>query len=871
MRTVSIPLRGVAVAAFLAGACALPERTSPHDPQNAPVAVLSVSPSQGTRATLFQLDATGSSDPKGRGALRFEWELDDPTYDPGDAASFEDFDVSTGEVGTLEHAFDIPAAFVDSNGEGIIARRVRVRAVAPDGATATDEFTIIVQNRRPVIDPGEDVFVSASRTEPVILDALGGGRDPTSVDPDGDLLDFEWQQLGGEPVTLTPLDERARRVQFAPPADSARSLVFRVAGTDGLAGDVDVIRVHFGPLLWGTTRAPSRVYRHHPGYRDLTGFRDVNGPTFPFEGTVRAIAASADRIWTAEMDGSSQLHVRIAGRNFVGVADATIAGAGVPRWIEAVGTEACLASFNRVYRLDAAAGVIASASLPGATRVHARPDGDCWAVNSTTVHRFGADGTLEQVLAAGSGRLFGPSTTTPDGALWVTTRNDTGTIEPESFAEVFRIPVGGAAVEITEIQGALAIDLAGRVDGGIWMFDLLTRALLVIDGQGGIRVTDAPLVRVGRMIADTADEALWVVDTLTADLVLLFDDGSSVHELGRLSTQKAVPGAPLWAAPAADPVTGGVLVAASATEHHVVQVPSHMRGFERVEFPVDASFPTGISGDPSRGALWLPDYSPALPEIVRISDRGRVLATATGDSSNSASLRDGGAWMAIRNYPANGALLEVGPDGEIRTNLDLGVRFPISLHLDEDAGFFCSSAVDLQSQSFLHRGALDGSAPVDLVSNIPGYAMRDCAVSPDGSTWFGFQADPCTDPPTLVRYAPGALVPSVTVTSAFGMAFNGCGEPDMAIDPRDGGLWFSDTNRIVRFDPAGQPIAEIPVAATSLDVVSCENDPGCVEIWYAEFTGFVPPASMVRLDEGGTVIEVLTPPVGEFVDLDYLP
>lgn len=78
-------------------------------------------------------------------------------------------------------------------------------------------------NRQPTADAGPDLTVRAGST--VLLNGLG------SVDPDGDLLRYEWMQVQGNKVSL--LDPNTPRASFVAPKVSAKRLLrFSLRVTD---------------------------------------------------------------------------------------------------------------------------------------------------------------------------------------------------------------------------------------------------------------------------------------------------------------------------------------------------------------------------------------------------------------------------------------------------------------------------------------------------------------------------------------------------------------------------------------------------------------------------------------------------------------
>lgn len=865
------------LAAGIASGCVIPEQDNPRDPKNSPIAVLSVNTAQGTRATSFVFDASGSSDPRERGPLEFRWEFHDAVHDTEPAG---DFDHSSGEDPIQPWSFGIPAATADSNGEAIIARRVRVKVVAADGASATDEVTIVVQNRVPRVDLGEDLFVSRLRTEPIVLDAEGGGAEPTSVDPDGDVLQYDWQQISGAAVTLTPLDANHRRMSFDPPADTSRPLAFHVAAGEGLSGGVDVVRVHFGPQVWATTFSPSRLYRIYPDHANLTGFGNGAGGTIPFQEAIRGVSVEDDgTIWTVETNFGGSAIVRRADGALQELVEGVVSSMTAFRVsIDGVGAEACLSnSFGFVWVSNSALE-IARAETPDEVvrRVHERPDGDCWAVTDRGIHRFAADGTLELELATAAlgtnNDGFGASFVDEDGALWVSEIHGDVGITGATDTVIIRVELDGTSSVVATLPGRLITQLDRHDAGSAWLFDLWARQILVLEPQGTLRQPLPALLRPSAIVADRRDRAAWIVDSLTGDLVLLVDDGTNAYEVGRTSSLEWVADAPTWVSPALDPAAGGVVVAANGATPHLVRVPAHLRGIEHVPVLLDSSQPSGLAGDASRGAVWLPDYSPADPEVLRLGSSGRALAVVPVESGLVAGTEDGGAWIATQTLaPAPmGGVRRVSPTGEVLESHSMDEFIPIAFAYDATAGVGCIAAIDgtlATNDSRLYRfsaGTLETLTEPALGLEYP---TRACVAAPSGAIWFVLGDEFCTST-ALVRYLPGETTASLSLTEAFGTPLTGC-PPELATDPRDGGVWYSDGGRLVRFDPDGAELEELSVSTVSLDVVPCAGETDCVEFWHAAdpFEG----TTVYRRDASGDELSAMGVPIGILSDLTVVP
>lgn len=100
---------------------------------------------------------------------------------------------------------------------------------ASDGDVVTVEVVFDVSNTPPIADAGDDQVADAG--ERVTLDGSG------SSDPDGDSLTFEWEQVGGVPVTLSAPDQEQTSF-VAPNADDVLEFELTVDdGRGGLAAD----------------------------------------------------------------------------------------------------------------------------------------------------------------------------------------------------------------------------------------------------------------------------------------------------------------------------------------------------------------------------------------------------------------------------------------------------------------------------------------------------------------------------------------------------------------------------------------------------------------------------------------------------------
>lgn len=165
------------------------------------------------------LDGSGSSDPDGD-ALSYAW-----TQVSGPAATLTDADTASASFTAPEVCTDTPMVF-------------RLTVSDPDGASASDEVTITVNNlnQPPVALAGTDFSIVETRT--AMLSAAG------TTDPDCEPLSYQWMQLAGPAVNLAGADT-AMASFVAPDVPGDTLLRFRVVVEDpegeASADEIDVI------------------------------------------------------------------------------------------------------------------------------------------------------------------------------------------------------------------------------------------------------------------------------------------------------------------------------------------------------------------------------------------------------------------------------------------------------------------------------------------------------------------------------------------------------------------------------------------------------------------------------------------------------
>ena len=94
----------------------------------------------------------------------------------------------------------------------------------------------VVVNETPIADAGDDQNVSAGAT--VTLDGSG------SSDPDNDPLSYLWEQISGEPVTIT--NPNSEMATFPAPSSTSQGFVleFQLTVSDGTTSSTDVVTIN---------------------------------------------------------------------------------------------------------------------------------------------------------------------------------------------------------------------------------------------------------------------------------------------------------------------------------------------------------------------------------------------------------------------------------------------------------------------------------------------------------------------------------------------------------------------------------------------------------------------------------------------------
>jgi len=179
-------------------------------------------------STRVILDGSASTDPDGD-TLTYQWR-----QTAGDQVTLM---VDTGQTVTFI-APDTATSLV-------------FELLVNDGMLSSAPDTVIIEvyrmeaNRPPLADAGIDRTVMSSTT--VHLDGSA------SRDPDGDLLDYSWEQISGPAVTLS--DETEVRPSFIAPNEDT-TLVFGLTVNDGSL-DSEVSRVNITVRMQGVNLAPT--------------------------------------------------------------------------------------------------------------------------------------------------------------------------------------------------------------------------------------------------------------------------------------------------------------------------------------------------------------------------------------------------------------------------------------------------------------------------------------------------------------------------------------------------------------------------------------------------------------------------------------
>lgn len=881
------PLRPAVLIAVFAAAC-IPTRDNLQDPQNRPIAVLTAVTVEGGRSTPFELDATASHDPRDPSAiLHYAWELDDPIVDADVGADeLDDFDDVPGDSGHIFQNFPKPFAS-GTNGEGVVVRTVRVRVSAADGASSVAEATIVVRNQRPIVDPGEDLYISNLRTAAIELDARGGGSEPTTIDPDGDTLFFTWTQLAGDPVVLdTSMDPvHKQRVRFVPPI-AKRSLTFRVDGTDGMAGESGFLRVHRTKQAWMASRSPTRVYRVFPDFRSKTSLEDLQAPgtTTEFTNVVVIAVTPAGNVWTAERAGSDTL-VRRLDPELRQSATFTVSGWAIPMWGDAEGEDLCLVVQStsgvaaRAFARVSPTGVVATpVPVPNASQTHATGTGDCWAVSASSIGRLHATGTVT-TLVSGFDRIA-RSTVAEDGALWAAVSDPDGARD-----RIVRLAQGGVLEDVyvyapapASSQTVAFTDLAPRRGGGVWVHDS-SRALTTLSAAGVLSPTDAPRMRLDpgtfprrQFASDLSDGTIWLADSQSGDLIHLFDAGDTVRELGRTPIESLAPTAPLFLSPfvATD---GSVLVTATGSgESWILRVPTHMKTNDRVDTSLVTVQVEFLSVDRVRGAAWIPDGSTFEARLLRVSPSGRVLAKLSGNIQRTVAQPDGQAWaLSFDTGTAASRILYVSSTGGVLASvLPIGTEQFVAFDATPDDGCVVAVADPLSNSidttTFLLRFSRTATSPQILLTQLPGpQPISSCWIDrADGATWVVNSSSTCfgnvTGTSTVRRFAKGSTSPSLTLSSAQGIPFS-CD----VVGDEVSGVWMKQPGQMSRLGAMGPSGETIPGKGA---VVPCGNgDPACRELWAVQAQ-----TDLVRTDASGAILDTFRVPTsGRITSFHVVP
>ena len=907
--------------ATLGTACAIPARDNTHDPAVQPEAVLTVYVSstsgsiEGTRNTTFTLDASGSTDPKGR-TLHYSWDIDDN-------ADFEIEDTAVacdnGEIACLRRQLTVPPLF-PANGIGSAPRTVRVK-VSAGGAKSTAEAVAILVNQAPVIELEEDLFVLERVQPTVVLDPCALASPCSSADLDGDPIDFDWTQVAGlgSPVVLTTaLDGTA---SFVAPPDP-QELVFELAANDGLATTVARLRVRVGTQVWVGTEDPVGLYRLHPD------FVTRKATSAPAQAEITAIAADATSgaLWFGEYDLNGNAFLRRAGASLE--VEATYAAPGLVGGISAAGGIACVAfrddlnSQTIVQHYDANGAVGPAAMIPGYP-YGAFPGptaGTTWVVSSNSFHLVTTAGVATQVVPDDpvfNLRLVAGDAV--DGSLWIFHEGDDASRLKHLFAD------GTTDVILNPFESFTNPDaLVAHPDGGVWAHQGSTLKRVAPD----LSIVEEPYVLLlappgspgyslqGSLATDPIRREVWIAEK-AAQRLARYDLGEDGF-LHRADDLLLPPN--LESLVNTTLVTlviderGGRVFAIGKTEEtptvftdFLAAIPRHLRRIEAV--PVQGGSAAFVSADPARGAGWVSPYESFANFIndvtpaVRVATSGRTLAvTPSGPHVGEvAGLRDGGAWIA--GYEGtSGRLLRVDGKGSILDTLDIVDLSPnlgvwgaaiFKMSMSEDETTVCATSqrpFSIEGYGPVLRANLQTGA-VDLDGGGLGTTYGgDVENAGNGVCWIldSGNYDSATD--TCITPSPNGFVARLEGTTIVTTPTNGglvftCPRA-LALDPRDGSAWVSDLdiptgrNKIFRLDEGTLATeASWETSGTSLSLIDVQRlcadgaDASCADIWH--ISNSPTDRTVHRSRAGGAPaleeLERYTLPAGHGVSLDVAP
>jgi len=550
-----------------------------------------------------------------------------------------------------------------------------------------------------------------------------------------------------------------------------------------------------------------------------------------------------------------------------------------------------LATAGAFARIDASGGVEALTPRTGTLRVHGLDADECWATSLDAAERFSDAGALTPVVTG----LTSLTRSTVDavGNLWflvsVPTFTALGSTGPAT--SIRRVtPAGLVTTVFSTFDGSEVIDdIAPRSDGTIWVHDA-ERQLHVLAPDGTIRATDAPLIRLtsslaaGRQLAsDLDEEGLWFSDGQSGDILHVVDVGGPVRELGRLDAEQL--GGTRFGSIGFG--SGAVFTAlAGAPTTNLVRVPGHGRAVQRVDVDLSVALPFFVAADGDRGALWISDQAPLGGRLLRMSDRGRLLAEIP-ISTWQLARRDDGVLAAMGvepvTYEAN--LVMVSDTGAVLSTTPLGAGYPTALDLDPSDGARVCAALVGDALGDTRGVRIDPVADVvETLFTLAGVPYDDlnqieCVQDrADGATWFAIH-DFAFNTTSIQRFAPGESLPSVVLTSAGVSAFTAF----VAIDPDPvGGIWVGDNNTGFLYLVTEGSIVQGPdygnfshtsVVAPCVGPHPTDPDPAnCREIWQDSTNGFGEKC-MIRLrwsindaTIGDAILDEWTIPVDSFIE-----
>lgn len=771
---------------LLAAGCAVPEPDNPFHTDKRPVAVLEtrvdgVPAFDGTRASAFVFDASGSTLPDGNGSIR--WDLD------GDG-TFED---DSGDFEKTRFFTIAPAELPSGVGEVLrtVGVEVRWRQFRDEAYS-----TVRVSNARPAADAGAELAVPAFTGASIWLDACGGrgpGYGCSTTDPDGDPLEITWTQVRGDAAAVVATVGTGGQLRTAPL--DPQLLTFRLEVDDGLASHATLLDVRVGGVLWAHSR--ELVERVRPEH-DVSDFSDsyeawaVDPATGSFWISERSGGGSFVRRW-----GSDLPHDIDAGPILATVSETwPLTPEGVVSVAPLGGDLGCAARDN-----TSTAPVTGDDFLwlpPGGTelvfdapagetptRVFAMAGGDaCFALMEDATPRL----AIRRLDAGGLGtsNLYAAVTVpleivqAADGALWL------------RFAdELVRVDDAGVTTAVPLLPTEDIRGIAAHPDADLWLYDRAMQRLVRLDGTTrtpfGPALVLAEIAGGGMLLTDLVRGDVFVMDRYVNGLRRLAWVEGDLVDAGQMSCVDVYTGAldnnpdvPLCREGGVWDARNGRVVTTlqlGADDRRIVAIPSAL---ERSSLVAVAPSTIQPAIETTRGDLWVVDEY--LDGVVRLDVEGRALARASVPGTVKAIARrdEGGFYAAYDDAGGASWLGAFDPAGAPVAGFTPAAlpSSPAGLSASSAAGTLCLAAATPMRLTLGQSGATVEELDLATLST-----PKDAAVAPDGACWFldlgtGGAACPVTGP-ELLRFAAASTTPvggtitnGITATCPRGLAVN---------------------------------------------------------------------------------------------------